>query len=105
MEMKEVEVPPQPLRETSPGEYELALPGSWSAQIARALQRALENGERVLLMHEGEPVAGVIPAEDVRILNELEDRMDLEASRAALAEAEEEGTIPLATVKAELGLP
>ena len=35
----------------------------------------------------------IVPIEDVELLQELEDRFDLEAAEAAIAEAEEKGTI------------
>jgi hypothetical protein len=43
----------------------------------------------------------VVPIDDIELLEALEDRMDLDAAREALRET---GTIPLAKVKAELGL-
>jgi hypothetical protein len=49
-------------------------------------------------------VAAVVPIEDVKLLEELEDRIDLEDARAALAEAKSKGTIPWVKIKADLGL-
>jgi hypothetical protein len=37
--------------------------------------------------------------EDLELLQKLEDRLDLEAARAALKEAEQEGTIPWGKIK------
>jgi hypothetical protein len=42
--------------------------------------------------------------EDLRFLEDLEDRVDLEDARTALAESEKEGTIPWEKVKKDLGL-
>jgi len=43
-------------------------------------------------------------AKDKKILEEAEDRMDVEEARAALIEAEEKGTVPWEKIKAELNL-
>ena len=47
-----------------------------------------------------------MPIEDVRLLEELEDRLDLEEARGALAEAKADTTPPIAweKLKADLGL-
>jgi hypothetical protein len=49
-------------------------------------------------------VAAVVPIEDVKLLEELEDRIDLEEARAALLETKSKGTIPWEKIKADLGL-
>jgi hypothetical protein len=49
-------------------------------------------------------VAAVVSIEDLRLLEALEDRMDLDDARAALAEAKKKGSKPLRTVMKELGL-
>jgi hypothetical protein len=46
----------------------------------------------------------LVPVEDLKLLEELEDRIDLESAREALKEAEKEGTIPWKEVKKKLGL-
>ena len=52
----------------------------------------------------GKELAALVPMEDLMLLEELEDRLDLEDARAALAEAEEKGTVPWEKVKKDLGL-
>ena len=56
----------------------------------------------------GKDLAAVIPMDDLRLLERLTqeemDRQDLEDARAALAEAEEKGTIPLEEARKRLGL-
>ena len=44
----------------------------------------------------------IVPIEDVELLQELEDRLDLEAAEAAIAEAEEKGTIPWEQIEARI---
>ena len=70
-------------------------------QLSTIINRAAFGKERVVLTRHGKELAAVVPIEDVRLLEELEDRFDLEAARDAL---KEEGSIPWEKVKAELGL-
>ena len=70
-------------------------------QLSTIINRAAFGKERVVLTRRGKELAAVVPIEDVKLLEELEDRLDLEAAREAL---KEEGTIPWEQVKAELGL-
>jgi prevent-host-death family protein len=65
------------------------------------LNRAAFGKERVVLTRRGKELAAVVPIEDMRLLEELENYLDVEAARQAL---KEEGTIPWEQVKAELGL-
>ena len=70
-------------------------------QLSTIINRAAFGKERVVLTRRGKELAAVVPIEDVKLLEELEDHLDIEAARAAL---QEEGTIPWEKVKAELGL-
>jgi prevent-host-death family protein len=65
------------------------------------LNRAAFGKESVVLTRRGKELAAVVPIEDMRLLEELENYMDVEAARQAL---KEEGTIPWEQVKAALGL-
>jgi len=69
--------------------------------LADTLNRVAYKGERIVLERRGKDVAALVPLEDLALLNELEDRVDLEAARAALKEP---GSVPWADVKARLGL-
>jgi prevent-host-death family protein len=74
------------------------------SQFADIINRAAYGKERVILTRRGQELVAVVPVEDVRLLEELEDRLDLEEARAALAGAQAEGTVPWEKIKAELGL-
>ena len=69
--------------------------------LADTVNRVAYAGERVRLTRRGKVVAAIIPAEDLALLEALEDRVDLEAARRALRERR---SIPWEKVKAELGL-
>lgn len=75
-------------------------------ELAEALRRVRTEGDRVVLEQDGEPVAAVVSVEDLRFLEQLEDRADLEAYRVAMEEWERDGrkTIPWEQVRADLGL-
>ena len=60
--------------------------------------------ERVAVTRRGKTIAAIVPIEDMELLEKLEDRIDLEDARKALAEAKRKGTISLAQLKKELGL-
>jgi prevent-host-death family protein len=61
-------------------------------------------GERVTISKRGKPVAVVVSVEDAAWLEAMEDRIDVELAREALAEMERMGgkTFSLAEVRAEL---
>ena len=68
------------------------------------LDTAITSKERVVLTRQGKPVAAVVPIEDLERLEAIEDRLDVEAARGALREAETGGTTPWEEVKKEAGL-
>lgn len=72
------------------------------------VNRAVYGEERTIVSRRGKDVAAVIPIEDLRLLERLEqkeiDRIDIADARAALKEAEEKGTIGLTDAKKRLGL-
>ena len=70
-------------------------------EIREALRRVKAEGERVILEEDGEPAGALVSIEDLRFLEELEDRIDIEEARKAL---EEPGSIPWEEAKARLGL-
>ena len=73
-------------------------------QLSTVINRAAFGKERVVLTRRGKEVAAVVPIEDVKLLEELEDHIDLEEARAALVETKSKGTIPWKKIKADLGL-
>ncbi|MGP0063040.1 MAG: type II toxin-antitoxin system Phd/YefM family antitoxin [Isosphaeraceae bacterium] len=74
--------------------------------LAEILNRAEYQGERIVIHRRGKDVAAIISLEDLKLFEQLledaEDRIDIEAARAALAESEDR--IPYADVRRRLGL-
>ena len=70
------------------------------------LNRVAFGRERVVLHRRGKEVAAVVPIEDLKLLEAIEDRIDLEDAREALADMKKKGQkpIPWEKVKADLGL-
>ena len=77
-------------------------------EFSDVVNRAAYGKERTIFSRRGKDLAAVIPIDDLRLLERLAreemDRLDLEDARAALAEAEEKGTIPLEEARKRLGL-
>ena len=73
-------------------------------QFSDLINRVAYGKERVILSRRGRALAGIVPLEDMRLLEQLEDHLDLDDARAALKEAAEKGTVSWASLKAELGL-
>ncbi|MGO9119020.1 MAG: type II toxin-antitoxin system Phd/YefM family antitoxin [Desulfomonilaceae bacterium] len=66
--------------------------------------RVAVDKEWVILVRDGKEVAGLVPIEDLELLDELEKVMDLEEIRSSRKEAQEKGTIPWEKLKEDLGL-
>jgi prevent-host-death family protein len=74
--------------------------------FAETITQVAETGERIIVQHQGKDVAVLIPVEDLALLEEMEDRLDLEDFRAAKEEWEREGrpTTSLDEIIKELGI-
>lgn len=73
-------------------------------RFSDVVNRAAYGKERVVITRRGKDLVAVVPIEDLQLLEDLEERIDLEEARAALAEAETAGTIPWEQIKKEYGL-
>ena len=71
------------------------------ANLSEILNKAAYAGERVVLERHGKPAAAIVSMDDLKLLEELENRSDLKAARKA---RKEKGAVPLAKVKARLGM-
>ncbi len=70
--------------------------------FGRTVDRVHHRQERVCITKHGRPVVALVPIEDLELLAMLEDRLDIDAARAALAESGDR--IPYDLVRKELGL-
>jgi prevent-host-death family protein len=74
--------------------------------LAEVLNRAEYQGERIIIHRRGKDAAALILLEDLklleRLIEEAEDRLDIAAARASLAESEDR--IPYSAVRRRLGL-
>ncbi len=74
------------------------------AQFSEIINRAAFGKERIILTRRGKEIVAVVPIEDVKLLEALEDRIDLEEARTALLEAKKKGTVSWQKIKKDLGL-
>ena len=72
--------------------------------LADVVNRVAYAKERISLGRRGRAVAAIVPVEDLELLEKLEDRIDIEAARKALAQARGKKLIPWNKIKARLGL-
>ncbi|NLW87465.1 MAG: type II toxin-antitoxin system Phd/YefM family antitoxin [Planctomycetes bacterium] len=68
--------------------------------LADLANRVALRGERVVVERRGKNLFALVPVEDVELLERLEDKLDLDAIRAA----KDEPSKPWAEVKKALGL-
>ena len=77
--------------------------GKAREEFADAINRAAFGNERIVLRRRGRAIAAVVPIDDLRVLEDLDDRGDLLDARAALAEANKKGAKSLDLVLQDLG--
>ncbi len=68
------------------------------------LNRVYHGKERITVTRRGKPAAVFVPAEDVELLERIEDAVDLAEAREALKEVEGEEVVTWEEVKKKLGL-
>lgn len=78
--------------------------GKARQDFSETVNRVAYGRERIVLHRRGKDLVALVPVEDLKTLEALEDRFDAEAAEAALKEAEEKGTVPYEEVRKELGL-
>ena len=67
------------------------------------LSRVANRRERIVVHRRGKDVAALVPLEDLALLEELQDRRDVEEAKRRLADPTEV-PIPYEQVRKELGL-
>ena len=66
-------------------------------RIGETLDEVQFQKKRIILERKGRPAAAIVPIADLRLLEELEDKLDVEEIERVLADPDEEWT-PLAEV-------
>jgi prevent-host-death family protein len=74
------------------------------SRFSEVVNRATYGKERVILTRHGKKIAAVIPLEDLKLIEEMEDRIDIEEAEKAWAEQGDEPPASLEEVKKRLGL-
>jgi len=69
--------------------------------FSEMINRAAFGKERIVLTRRGKEIVALVPIEDARLLENMEDKIDLEGAHQVL---KEHGTVPWKKLKKELGL-
>lgn len=72
--------------------------------FSSTVNRVAYGGERVVLTRHGKRVAAVVPIEDLDLLEQLEDAIDIEEARRAIAQSRGTDWIDWSEVKRSLDL-
>jgi antitoxin (DNA-binding transcriptional repressor) of toxin-antitoxin stability system len=83
------------------------MPALSASTLPPAILESLSRGERVVVVRDGEHVAAIIPAEDLalleRLIEEAEDRIDVEEAQRRLDDPDDE-IIPYEQARRDLDL-
>lgn len=71
------------------------------AEIANEVAYA---GKRIILTRKGKKLVAIVSIEDLETLQAIEDRIDLDEAREALADAKKSGTVTWESIKSKLDL-
>lgn len=71
--------------------------------FAELVNRVEHNKERIILIRRGKEVAVIVPIEDLLLLENSQNKSDLQDATDALKEARSTGMVSLEELKAELG--
>lgn len=72
--------------------------------LSELINRVAYAKDRVLLSRRNRPLAAIVPIEDIALLEEIEDREDLKAARAAISKAKRKDIKSWKQLKKELRL-
>lgn len=72
--------------------------------LSEVVNRVAYSNERICLTRHGKDIACVVSVEEAKLLDLIEDRLDLSDALDALRELQEQGPISWESLKAELGV-
>jgi len=61
-------------------------------------------GKRIILTRKGKKLVAMVSIEDLEALEAIEDRIDLDDARSALADVKKKGSVSWESLKRKLGL-
>ena len=61
-------------------------------------------GKRIILTRKGKKLVAIVSIEDLEILEAIEDRIELDEARKALADVKKNGTVSWESIKRKLDL-
>ena len=67
------------------------------------INRVAHNKERIILTRRDKEIAAIIPIEDLKTLESVQNKNDLAEAAEALKEARSQGTLSLDELKADIG--
>ena len=73
-------------------------------ELSEVVNRVAYGRERICLTRHGKDVACVVSVEEAKLLDLIEDRLDVSDALVALEELRERGSVSWADLKAELGV-
>lgn len=74
------------------------------SHLADIANEVIYAGKRAILTRKGKQVVAIVSMEDLEALNAIEDQIDLDDVRKALADVKKHGTVSLEAVKRKLKL-
>lgn len=72
-------------------------------EFTELVNRVAHQKERIILTRRDKEIAAIISIEDLKILEESQNKTDLEEATEALKEARAQGTLTLEELKTEMG--
>lgn len=72
-------------------------------QLSEFINQVAHNKEQIIITRRGKAIAVLISQDDFVLLQALQNKQDLEEALDALKEAREKGSIPIESIKEELG--
>jgi len=72
-------------------------------ELTEIVNRVAHNKERIILTRREKEIAAIVPIEDLKFLESLQNKNDLEEAAEALKEARAHGTLTLDELKTDIG--
>jgi prevent-host-death family protein len=74
------------------------------SQLTDIVNEVAFAGKRIILTRKGKRLVAIVSLEDLEVIEALEDRIDLEDAKKALADIKKHGTVSWKTIKRKLKL-